>query len=404
MAEFACGECDVCEPTPCGECRACKSKAPARCEEVKSARSKQCLKRDELKAAHEAEQADSASARRRKRAKNMSADTRAKKQYEPPEPRRRAGSAGSKAREAKKAKKKGGGPKAERTFNSHEHAFSKIGTLLALLAAAVTNGAKMVWPKEPRDIDGLEGRPGLDASWADSMGADFVIGVSPLPDWFEWAGDYENCEKTKDWLDRFLEICKEYDIRPYQPHWGLSPSKWMKLVGHYKSKKAMRKLREFAGECREAARLAVEGRALPAGCELCRKIAAAAAKISKGDLVKFRGALAQALGDDGEEEEAEDEEEEGAEPATVTVMEDGEPVTLFLDHVEFTPIFRGYFCGFCNGLLVPLFDIMPYDQIPGFLGRVHQMSRTTAGGFARAPAPAAAADSYKCLCREALGL
>ena len=47
----------------------------------------------------------------------------------------------------------------------------------------------------------------------------------------------------------------------------------------------MKALRAFAVECSEAARLAVDGRALPAGCELCHKIAAAAAKISKGELV-----------------------------------------------------------------------------------------------------------------------
>ena len=349
---------------------------------------------------------DSASARRAKRAMRNTAEERAKKAPYVPNPAYHArGVKGAKATNDKRAadKARDGNNAKVRPFNSHEHAFSKMGTLLALLATAVVTGAKMVWPKEPRDIEGLEDRPGLDASWADSMGADFVIGVSPLPDWFEWAGDYENCEKTKDWLDRFLEICKEHDIRPYQPYWGLSPSKWMKLVGRHKSKKAMKALRKFAGECREAARLAVDGRALPAGCELCHKIAAAAAKISKGELVKFHGALAQALGDDGEEEEDE-EEEDAAAPVTVTVMQDGEPVELDLDHVEFTPIFRGYFCKFCNTLLVPLFDIMPYDQIPGFLGRVHQMSRTTAGGFARAPAPAAAADSYKCLCQKALGL
>jgi len=348
---------------------------------------------------------DTAAERRRKRAKNSSAEERAKKVYVPvlSAAKARACSKGGKAAVAAQAKAKADKAQRDgkkRPFNSHEHAFSKMGKLLAMLAVAVATGARMVWPKEPRDIEGLEDRPGLDASWADSMGADFVIGTSPLPDWFEWAGDYENCEKTKDWLDRFLEICKEYDIRPYQPYWGLSPSKWMRLVGLHKSKKAMKALRAFAGECREAAKAAVKDRDLPAGCELCHKIAAAAAKISEGELVKFRGALAQALGDDGEEEE----EEDASEPVTITVMQDGEPVTLDLDHVEFTPIFRGYLCGFCNRLLVPLFDLMPYDQIPGFLGRVHQMSQTTAGGFARAPAPAPAADPYKCLCQKALGL
>ena len=249
---------------------------------------------------------DSAAERRRKRAENNSAEERAKKApYVPEAWRTAAGKKGAKATNDKKAADKArDGDDDERPFNSHEHAFSKMETLLALLAVALANGAKMVWPKEPRDIEGLEDRPGLDSSWADAMGADFVIGTSPLPDWFEWAGDYKNCEKTKDWLDRFLEICKEHDIRPYQPYWGLSPSKWMKLVGRHKSKKAMKALRKFAGECREAARLAVDGRALPAGCELCHKIAAAASKISKGELVKFHGALAQALGDDGEEEEA----------------------------------------------------------------------------------------------------
>ena len=346
---------------------------------------------------------DTAAERRRKRAESNSAEERAKKVFVPSAAHSAAGKKGgpAKAAKAKADKARGGNSAKKRPFNSHEHAFSKMETLLALLAVALANGAKMVWPKEPRDIEGLGDRPGLDSSWADAMGADFVIGTSPLPDWFEWAGDYKNCEKTKDCLDRFLEICKEHDIRPYQPYWGLSPRKWMRLVGRHKSKKAMKALRAFAGECREAARAAVKDRDLPAGCELCHKIAAAAAKISGGELVKFRGALAQALGDDGQEEE---DEEDAAAPVTITVMQDGAPVDLDLDHVEFTPIFRGYWCGFCNCLLVPLFDLMPYDQIPGFLGRVHKMSQTTAGGFARAPAPAAAADPYKCLCQKALGL
>ena len=40
--------------------------------------------------------------------------------------------------------------------------------------------------------------------------------------------------------------------------------------------------------------------------------------------------------------------------------------------------------GFANGLLVPLLDILPHDEIPLFLERVRKMSLTVAGGFARA--------------------
>ena len=79
------------------------------------------------------------------------------------------------------------------------------------------------------------------------------------------------------------------------------------------------------------------------------------------------------------------------------------PIILFLDHIAFTPIFRGYFGAFANSLLVPLLDIMPYDEIPAFFERVRKMSLTVAGGFARAEAPAPAEDGSTASLLAALG-
>ena len=84
---------------------------------------------------------DSASARRAKRAMRNTAEERAKKAPYVPNPAYHArGVKGAKATNDKRAadKARDGNNAKVRPFNSHEHAFSKIGTLLALLAAAVT--------------------------------------------------------------------------------------------------------------------------------------------------------------------------------------------------------------------------------------------------------------------------
>ena len=55
MAEFRCGECAVCDPELCRICPGCSNnKGFDYCEAIREARSKQCLKHDELKAAHDA--------------------------------------------------------------------------------------------------------------------------------------------------------------------------------------------------------------------------------------------------------------------------------------------------------------------------------------------------------------
>ena len=93
----------------------------------------------------------------------------------------------------------------------------------------------------------------------------------------------------------------------------------------------------------------------------------------------------------------------GGDSVCVGVRADGTDIVLFLDHIPFTPIFRGYFGAFANSLLVPLLDIMPFDEIPLFLERVRKISLTVAGGFARAEAPAPAEEGSTASLRAALG-
>ena len=334
---------------------------------------------------------DAKKSARAQRAAKTSADARAKKPaYVPSAAKVGAGVKAGKATAASmKAAKKldGRNTDEERPMNTHEYDFRKMSTMLAIISAMVAAGSVALWPEQDDYLGpGTGTRPGLDVSWNEAMGANFVIGESPFPSWFQWAGNYEKCAATKKFLYEFLRICEKYDLRPYQPWWGVTPAKWMRLLVRYKGdpgKAAAKEFRKFDKKCRAAARRAAKDRALPANCEFCHALAAAAAEFSE-EAVAFRGALAKALGGDCEDEEDEADVDAGVQ---VGVGEDGTPIVLFLDHIAFTPIFRGYFGAFANSLLVPLLDILPHDEIPAFLERVRAMSRTTAGGFARAPAP-----------------
>ena len=328
---------------------------------------------------------------RAQRATKTSAGARAEKPaYVPSTAKARAGAIAGKASQAKaKAAKEldGRNTDGDRPMNTHEYDFKKIGTVLTVIFALVAAGQEVMWPEQDDYLGpGTGTRPGLDVSWTEAMGAGFIIGESPFPSWFQWAGNYEKCAATKKFLYEFLGICKKYDLRPYQPWWGVTPAKWMRLLVRYKGdpgKAAAKEFRKFDKKCRAAARKAAKDRALPQNCEFCHELAAAAAEFSE-EAVAFRGALAKALGGDCEDEEDEADVDAGVQ---VGVGEDGTPIVLFLDHIAFTPIFRGYFGAFANSLLVPLLDILPHDEIPAFLERVRAMSLTTAGGFARAPAP-----------------
>lgn len=328
---------------------------------------------------------------REERAAKTSADARAAKPaYVPSAANTAAAKIRNKARWAKTAADKkldGRNTDGDRPWNTHEYDFRKMSTMLTIITAMVAAGSVALWPEQDDYLGpGTGTRPGLDVSWNDAMGAGFIIGESPFPSWFQWAGNYEKCAATKKFLYEFLRICKKYDLRPYQPWWGVTPAKWIRLLVRYKGDKgkaAAKEFRNFDKKCRRAARKAAKDRALPQNCEFCHALAAAAAEFSE-EAVAFRGALAKALGGDVEDEEDEADVDAGVQ---VGVGEDGAPIILFLDHIPFTPIFRGYFGAFANGLLVPLLDIMPYDEIPLFLERVRKMSLTTAGGFSRAPAP-----------------
>ena len=123
----------------------------------------------------------------------------------------------------------------DRPWNTHEYDFRKMSTMLAIITTMVAAGSVALWP-EPDDYLGVGTgtRPGLDVTWTEAMGANFVIGESPFPSWFQWAGNYEKCAATKKFLYEFLGICKKYDLRPYQPWWGVTPAKWIRLLVRYK--------------------------------------------------------------------------------------------------------------------------------------------------------------------------
>lgn len=355
---------------------------------------------------------------RAQRAANNSADARAAKPAHVKSAAAvRRGAKGGKARQAKaKADKEldGRNTDGDRPMNTHEYNFKKIGTMLTVIFAAVAAGQEVMWPEQDDYLGpGTGTRPGLDVSWNEAMGANFVIGESPFPSWFQWAGDYEKCAATRAFLYEFLGICKKYDLRPYQPWWGVTPAKWIRLLVRYKGegKAAAKEFIEFDKKCRAAAKEKAKNRPLPLDCEFCQEIAEAAAEFSEEERVVFQGAVAELLGggvDEGESLAAvvsvDDEGLEGGDGVCVGTRADGTDIILYLDHIAFTPIFRGYFGNFANALLVPLLDIMPYDEIPLFLERVRKMSLTTAGGFARAEAPAPAEDGSTASLRAALGL
>ena len=104
MAEFRCGECEVCKPTPCRNCRFCGRKEPGKCEEVVSARSKQCLNYAALKAEHDAAEA-------------KKVEEREKRRTDVAERRRRAAAAPA---PAKNPKKVAGGVKAAKTRKQNQ--------------------------------------------------------------------------------------------------------------------------------------------------------------------------------------------------------------------------------------------------------------------------------------------
>ena len=363
--------------------------------------------------------ADEAKSARAQRATKTSAGARAEKPaYVPSAARVRAATAGAKATNDKKAAEKeldGRKTEGDRPMNTHEYDFKKIGTMLTVVFALVAAGSEAMWPEQDDYLGpGTGTRPGLDVSWTEAMGAGFIIGESPFPSWFQWAGNYEKCAATKKFLYEFLGICKKYDLRPYQPWWGVTPAKWIRLLVRYKGdegKAAAMEFIEFDKKCREAARDSVKDRPLPEDCEFCQEIAEAAAAFTEEQLVVFRGAVAELLGggvDEGEGLAAvvgvdDDEGLAGGDSVCVGKRADGTDIILFLDHIAFTPIFRGYFGAFANSLLVPLLDIMPYDEIPAFFERVRKMSLTVAGGFARAEAPAPAEDGSTASLLAALG-
>lgn len=362
--------------------------------------------------------ADEAKSARAQRATKTSADARAEKPaYVPPAAKVAAGVKCGKATAASmKAAKEldGRNTDGDRPWNTHEYDFKKIGAMLTVIFAAIAAGQEVMWPEQDDYLGpGTGTRPGLDVSWDEAMGANFVIGESPFPSWFQWAGNYEKCAATKKFLYEFLGICKKYDLRPYQPWWGVSPGKWIRLLVRYKGvegKAAAMEFIKFDAKCREAARDYAKNRPLPVDCEFCQEIAEAAAEFTEEERVVFRGAVAELLGggvDEGEGLAAvvgvDDEGLAGGDGVCVGVRADGTDIILFLDHIPFTPIFRGYFGAFANSLLVPLLDIMPFDEIPLFLERVRKMSLTVAGGFARAEAPAPAEEGSTASLRAALG-
>ena len=68
---------------------------------------------------------------------------------------------------------------------------------------------------------------------------------------------------------------------------------------------------------------------------------------------------------------------------------------LFLNHIEFTPIFAHWLCNGCNVQLRSLLDVLPASQIAPYLLRLHDMGRTVQGGItARRDEPEPESDGY----------
>ena len=56
-------------------------------------------------------------------------------------------------------------------------------------------------------------------------------------------------------------------------------------------------------------------------------------------------------------------------------------VQLFLNHIEFTPIFAHWLCNDCNAQLRSLLDVLPASQIKPYLLRLFAMGRAVQGGI-----------------------
>ena len=54
---------------------------------------------------------------------------------------------------------------------------------------------------------------------------------------------------------------------------------------------------------------------------------------------------------------------------------------LFLNHIEFTPIFAHWLCNDCNVNLQSLLDVLPASQIKPYLLRLFAMGRAVQGGI-----------------------
>ena len=62
---------------------------------------------------------------------------------------------------------------------------------------------------------------------------------------------------------------------------------------------------------------------------------------------------------------------------------------LYLNHIEFTPIFAHWLCNDCNANLQSLLDVLPASQIKPYLLRLHDMGRAVQGGITAGEEPAA---------------
>ena len=68
---------------------------------------------------------------------------------------------------------------------------------------------------------------------------------------------------------------------------------------------------------------------------------------------------------------------------------------LYLNHIEFTPIFAHWLCNDCNVQLQSLLDVLPASQIAPYLLRLHDMGRAVQGGMtARRDEPEPESDGY----------
>ena len=175
----------------------------------------------------------------------------------------------------------------------------------------------------PANVDGhAEVRPGLTTSFKDAMGPDFNPEADQLPWWFEWAADVTD-EAVHAKLVKFLLICKRWDIRPFQPFWGLAPSRWRNKVVRElcgdNGARAAAEILAFSKECYAAAAASErdQGRPKPASCEMCAMLSDEGQKILKRAF-EYRGVVKRKLGLDGDSDDDDDgDDEAGGETHTV---------------------------------------------------------------------------------------